>query len=204
MVRVKANMKTLLSLFMLLALSLNAQKHYVKVYFLYGSKPHKCCKATERKWFGGLHGGHVSLGVDDEVIGFGPQGKFHIFSNDKNRHSAFAVERLKSFVKDTVGNKYVVVTIPLTTEQYKKLKEIHSHYTSKTPYDYAFMGMRCAAATYDILSQIGILKQHKRSRVMWNMFYPRRLRHKILRLAKEKGYDVYSQKGSTSRVWERD
>lgn len=197
-------MKILLSLFLLFSLSLAAQNHTVKVYFLYGSKPHKCCKASEGKWFGGLHGGHVSLGVDNEVIGFGPKGKFHVFANDKNRHSAFGVEKLKNFVADTVGHKYVVLTIPLTTEQYKKVKEIHSNYINETPYDYAFMGMRCAAASYDILSQIGILKKRSKASMIWNMFYPRRLRRKMLKLAKEKGYEVHSQKGSTSRIWERD
>ncbi|MDJ1468511.1 hypothetical protein QNI19_10730 [Cytophagaceae bacterium DM2B3-1] len=56
---------------------------FIKVHFLYGSKPKKEFKFLEKKWFGGMHGGHVSIETDSVVTGFGPKGKFHVFGNRK-------------------------------------------------------------------------------------------------------------------------
>lgn len=66
----------------------------IKVHFLYGSKPKKEFRFLEEKWFGGMHGGHVSIETDHEVTGFGPQGKFHIFGNKKKFHSHFSSQKI--------------------------------------------------------------------------------------------------------------
>jgi hypothetical protein len=180
------------------------QTKSIKVYFLYGSKPAKGYKKTEKKRFGGIHGGHASIGIGNEIVGFGPKGKFHIFPKKKENHSHFRSESLSSFAKDSVGNKYTVITIPVTNEQYDKVKSIHGDYCSAPPYDYAFLGMRCAAATYDILSQANILKPKGRIATIYSIFYPKRLLKRMLRLANEKGYKVHTQPGHKSRKWEKD
>jgi hypothetical protein len=191
-------------LMLFLWVSAFGQTKSIKVYFLYGSKPAKGFEKIEKRRFGGINGGHVSIGVDEEIIGFGPKGKLHIFPEKNKHHSKFITESLASFIKDTVGDKYTVITIPVTNDQYKKLKDIHNGYCSAPPYDYAFMGMRCAAASYDILSQIGLLKPKGKAAIATRYFYPRRLRHRMLREAKEKGYKVNQQPGRQSRKWERD
>ncbi|UPT66667.1 MAG: hypothetical protein M0D57_19845 [Sphingobacteriales bacterium JAD_PAG50586_3] len=180
------------------------QTKNIKVYFLYGSKPAKGYKGKEKKRFGGINGGHVSIGVDKEIIGFGPKGKFHVFPKEKNRHSYFRTESLASFKKDTVGDKYAVITIPVTNVQYNQIQDIHMAYCNEAPYDYAFTGMRCAAASYDILSQIGIFKPKSKSWMVNRIFYPRRLRKRMFKLAAEKGYKVETQPGRKSRKWEKD
>lgn len=59
-------------------LSYSQDSAYLKVHFLYGSKPLKKYKATEQKWFGGILGGHVGIeGDDDKIVNFLPKGKFH-------------------------------------------------------------------------------------------------------------------------------
>lgn len=191
-------------LFFALTNILHAQVNSIRMYFLYGSKPAMCCKAKEGKYFGGLHGGHVSIGVGDSVIGFVPSGSFHIFGKRNNHHSSFTNESTTSFLDDTSGKKYTVITIPLTAEQLAKIDTIHKTYLTNTPYDYAFIGMRCAAATYDILAQAGIVKKRSHIDTMLGIFYPKILRKKLLKLAKKKGYPVHKQNGSTTRVWEKD
>ena len=50
---------------------------FLKVHFLYGSKPLKRDKNTEQKWFGGILGGHVGIEVkEDKVLNFLPSREF--------------------------------------------------------------------------------------------------------------------------------
>ncbi len=58
---------------------------FIKVNFLYGSKPLKEFKNSETKHFGGIHGGHVSLELDNLDYSFGTSGTFHIFAHKKRR-----------------------------------------------------------------------------------------------------------------------
>ncbi len=94
--------------------------------------------------------------------------------------------------------------VPLTTEQYEKLRSILINYIENTPYDYAFFGMRCASATYDVMSQIGLFKPLPRFRNVVSNFYPRRFRAKMFRLAQEKHYTVIKHTGRLTRIWEED
>lgn len=55
-------------------------KDSVLVLFVYGSKP---LAANEEKWFGGIHGGHVSVQYKDKFISFIPNNGFHYFSKKK-------------------------------------------------------------------------------------------------------------------------
>src|SRR5580765_7277209 len=75
---------------------------YLKVHFLYGSKPLKKHNATEQKWFGGVLGGHAGIECDsDKVLSFSPTGKFHLFSRKNNRQSAYnelSVDRFYSIM----------------------------------------------------------------------------------------------------------
>src|SRR6202008_2283964 len=110
--------------------------YLIKVHFLYGSKPKRQFKATEPKYFGGLHGGHVSMEIGEEIVGFGPANSFHIFSHRKNRHSSYDKRKVTDWAKDTATAKYTSIEILLNKEQFQKLKEVTGAYLSSTPYDY--------------------------------------------------------------------
>jgi len=176
----------------------------MKVYFLYGSRPAYGFRGQEHRVFGGIHGGHVTIGFDNLNVGFVPHHGFHVFAHRRNYKSIFFPEDIHKFLSDTIGAKYATFEIPLTDSQYLKLKKIEYNYLFvKTPYDYAFIGMRCASSTYDILSQIGIFEPKSRVVNIFSNFYPKKLRKKMFLLAKKNNYKVTVHNGRPSRKWER-
>ncbi|MDZ4759164.1 MAG: hypothetical protein SGJ10_13640 [Bacteroidota bacterium] len=173
---------------------------YVKVHFMYGSRPLKKFKSTEKHWFGGIKGGHVSMEIDSQVIGFVPSGRVHIFRHRNKKNSAFSVEGIQSWEADTASIKYTSVLIPLAPISYQKIKSIFLNYTDTTPYDYAFFGMRCAAATCEILSQIGITPKGN----IYTNFYPQLFRRRLIKLANLKKWKIVKHGGRSTRKWERE
>lgn len=179
--------------------------HAIKVHFLYGSKPLKKYKnKTEMKYFGGIHGGHVTIEIDSIDYGFSPTGRVHMISHKRNCHSQFNGKHTHNQPPYPKGYKVVSFTILISEEQYNQLNKIHNDYLTKPPYDYAFFGMRCAAATQDILSQIGIVKKKKRLNNIYTTFYPKKLRKRMFKLAEEKNYIIEQQAGRPTRKWESD
>lgn len=176
---------------------------FIKVHFLYGSKPKKKYKKTEKTWFGGIHGGHVSIESQGFVYGFDSKSTFHWVAKGRY-HSRFLIESVESWVKDTATLKYTTITIPVSKQQLDSLHNIHQSYLRQAPYDYAFIGMRCAAATYDILGQIGIVDWVPNKKNTFKNFYPKLLRQKLLKVAAERGCEVHRQQGRKTRKWERD
>lgn len=182
---------------------------YLKVHFLYGSKPLKAYKESEPKWFGGILGGHVGIeGDSNKILDFGPRGKFHIFAKKGKRNSYFGLRNLESFYSilgahpDSV--KMAVVYIPITRDQKARFDSITRAYISRSPYDYAFFGMRCGAASYDVLSQLGILPGYGYTETYTRIFYPKKLRKRLFALANAKNWKVVKYEGSTRRKWEQD
>src|SRR3989338_7339593 len=167
--------------------------HFIKVHFLYGSKPTKKYKKTEPKYFGGIHGGHVSIDVDGIDYGFSPKEKFYIVSHRRKRHSEFQSDAGTTTRAHEPGYKVVSFVIPLSKEQYVQINAIHGNYCSKPPYDYAFFGMRCAAATQDVLAQIGVVKKRGRFSNIFTTFYPKKLRKRMFKLAAKKNYTIERQ-----------
>lgn len=144
----------------------------ITVHFLYGSKPAKGNKNAETKWFGGKKGGHVTIETGDSIVGFQPGGKCHVFGKKKNANGYFSNEPKQNWVKDTASLQYTSIIIPLDEDNYLKVKNTLNNYLNISPYDYTVFGMRCAAATYDILEETGIVK--KRSRTgKWISFFIR-------------------------------
>jgi hypothetical protein len=178
---------------------------FIKVHFLYGSRPLKQFKSTETKHFGGKHGGHVSIELDNVDYGFGPSnGSFHLFAHKKKPRSSFDTKNSEGKPAYMGGWKYASVWIPLTEEQYDRVKQVLENYTNKSPYDYAFFGMRCASATHDILAQTGILKSRSNFYYILTTFYPKKLRKRLFRLAETRSYKIIKQEGRTTRKWEKD
>jgi hypothetical protein len=204
-------MKLLITLFFCLIsfLSYSQDTTFIKVHFLYGSKPLKKYKDTEQKWFGGILGGHVGVeGDSGKIINFLPKGKFHIFAKKENKHSTYAVHSTENFYSILGGNgdsvKMAVVYIPVSSKTKQIFDSLTKVYLNETPYDYAFVGMRCGGAAYDILGKIGIVQNYSYSKTYKKIFYPKKLRKRLFAKAKENGWKVFTQNGSVKRKWERD
>jgi hypothetical protein len=194
----------------LFALSIQAQDSvYLKVHFLYGSKPKKRYQDSEPKWFGGILGGHVGIeGDTNEVVNFLPQGVFHQYAKPERRHSRFEIHSAYSFYGIMGGSpdsvKKLVVYIPISQQQKMQFDSITRLYLAETPYDYALFGMRCGAATYDILGQIGVLPHLGYRETFTKVAYPKILRKQLLHLAKENHWLVVQADGTKRRKWEQD
>lgn len=178
--------------------------HFIKVHFLYGSKPLRKYKDSEDRVFGGIHGGHSTIQVDDIDYGFEPAtNRVHIFSR-KEFKSDFVDKRLNGANLYRKDSKTVTFIIPINDSQYQEINRIHKSYCDTTPYDYAFFGMRCAAATQDILGQIGVVKKKKRRANIATTFYPKKLRKRLFKLAKKYNYQIIKNEGEQTRKWESD
>lgn len=180
----------------------------LKVHFLYGSKPGKKYAASEPKWFGGKLGGHVGIELDsNQVLNFVPKGSFHVFAK-KDKHSSYAIHDTTSFYSILGRNadsvKKAVVYIPVSMAQKHQFDSLSAAYLQETPYDYALFGMRCGAAAYEILGQMDILPAHDHATTYLTIFYPKKLRKRLFKKAKEEGWAVVRSDGSTRRKWESD
>jgi hypothetical protein len=204
-------MKPRICIFVLLILSgsflfgqTDSVQKYLTIHFLYGSKPARGCKATEHKAFGGIHGGHVSMQLDSTIFSFVPKYGWHIISRHHKIEGGYLLEDATTWASDTSGEKYTSIRIPLTDTQYKSLVRIEKDYLATSPYDYAFLGMRCASACADVLGQLGIIKHRSNFGLIRKHFYPKRLRRKLLRYAKRNKLEVVRTQGRKSRKWERE
>lgn len=176
----------------------------IRVHFLYGSKPKREFKETEVKYFGGLHGGHVSIQSGDTDYGFEPTiSRIHIFPK-RHKQSAFATRELNGQRRYSADSKTVTFLIPVSQRQLNLLDSLHEAYCKTPPYDYAFFGMRCAAATQDLLATAGIVQRKSRVATILTSFYPKRLRKRLFKLAKANGYRMIFSEGKTTRIWEKD
>jgi len=100
--------------------------------------------------------------------------------------------------------KKASVIIPISFKQKEKLDSIVIAYSKETPYDYAFWGMRCASATYDILAQIDIVKEYSYRKTFRKIFYPKKLRKMLFKLAKKNKWLITREEGTHRRKWEKN
>jgi len=177
----------------------------LKVHFYYGSVPAKAFKSEEKAYFGGMHGGHASIETCEGVYGFGSEGKFHVIPRRRQRKqtSYFRYERMEDFCQDSIGRRYLTVYVPVTEATMLKVDSIHHAYNACAPYDYAFMGMRCAASTSDVLALAGVLPELP-NRGRFKYFYPRKLRNRMVKLAVANDWRMVYRDGNKRRRWERD
>ncbi len=191
------------------SLGYSQDSSFIKVHFLYGSKPIPKYKQTEKKWFGGILGGHVGIESDsNQILNFLPSGKFHVFASRRKLHSCYREYSQDDFNSlfggKTDSVKTTVVRIPVSYRQKQMLDSISATYLKQTPYDYAFFGMRCGAAAYEILAQLNIIKSYSHKTTYLKIFYPKKLRKRLLKLAMEKNWRIERKEGSVKRKWEKD
>ena len=173
----------------------------IKINFLYGSKPAKGHHQDESKLFRGIKGGHVNIEAGGRVLDFRP-GNNPLLPNNKNPTGGFSIN--ESIYWNSETDKWTTVIVPVSQEQYMSLQKIIDSFAAKTPYDYAIFGMRCAAASYDVLSKIGLFKEYPNSKNVATHFYPKLLRKKVLKWAADNNYTTISHDGRSSRKWESD
>ncbi len=182
---------------------------FIRVHFLYGSVPMPEHRDTEPKWFGGILGGHVGIeGDNNQILNFVPKGSFHVIAKKENRHSAFALHDYKSFYSILGGNadsvKKAIVYIPISFKQKQTFDSLATIYLEQTPYDYALVGMRCGSAAYDILSKLQILPALTCSKTYSKIFYPKKLRERLFKIASSNAWVIERYSGSSNRKWESD
>jgi hypothetical protein len=202
----------------------------IRILCLYGSIPAKGFEGKEPMYgpknifnkMSKMHGGHASIEyAPDKALSFQPKqytgvarsGHLTNRSNAKNFNSCFRIYTAQR-AWTVLGNYYnnldslrrATFVIPVTATQKKRLDSIAQAYVQKTPYDYSFLGMRCASASYEVLASAGIVADYKHN--FWvNIFTTRRLRYILYKeylRNKDKGWRLYTSKGSQSREWEKD
>lgn len=219
-------MKLPLCLFLLSCLCISAfgqTKDSIRVLIIYGSEP-AAGYSTEYKWFGGRPGGHVVLQTGrDRVLSFAPTVYHpicHIFPSRRpaDFRSSFTTKSVGAFWQTfnyTHTRKFcvdslrqLVVSIPITSIQRKRLDSLSRAYLAHPPYDYAVVGMRCASATYEILAQVGVFGHPYTQHIWWHLLFPRDLRYELLKEARNggvaRGWRVYQTKGCAARNWDYD
>ncbi len=182
---------------------------YIKVHFLHGSKPKKKFKKEEDRWFGGILGGHAGIEYEpNKIINFQPKARFHIFAKPKLINSKFSVHDTVSFYEVLGSSEYpvkkTVIIIKISSDQKLKLDSTAIAYQQRSPYDYAFFGMRCGAAAYNILANTGVVRKISFRKTWKLIFYPRKLRRLLESRAQDQDYTVRKEQGSKRRRWEKD
>jgi len=172
----------------------------IRINFLYGSRPAKGYHQQESKLFGGIKGGHVNVEAGGKVLDFTP-GNNPLFPHNKKPSGGFSINQSVSWDAD---DKWKTIIVPVSEEQYIELQKLFDSVAAKTPYDYAIFGMRCAAASYDVLTKIGLFKEYPNTKNIAAHFYPKLLRKKILKWADKNDYTILSNDGRPSRKWESD
>ena len=191
---------TLVIIFSFQACFAGDSTYTIKINFLYGSRPAKGYHQQETRLFGGIKGGHVSVEAGGRVLNFHP-GNNPLFPNNKKPSGGFTINNSVHWGGD---DKWKTVIIPVSESQYIQLLRVFDSVAAKTPYDYAIFGMRCAAASYDVLTSIGLFKEYSNKKNVITHFYPKLLRKKILKWAYKNNYTVVSNEGRSSRKWESD
>jgi len=176
----------------------------VNIHFRYGSKPLKDFP-EEKKVFGGMLGGHVFIEINNTFYGFERKDEklFHLFPR-KKYNAVFKKETLEHFNHFEKSNQLLSIELKLKPHQELKLLSLVEAYHKKVPYDYALFGMRCAASTYHILSQIEFFPKSSKLKSFILMPYPKFLRKKLLKIARKSHLKIKTQFGSETREWETD
>lgn len=177
----------------------------ISIHFIHGSYPKKGC-TDQRTRVGGLLGGHIEIEMDGLVYGFEfeDQHHIHIFpaKSRASFNSKFTLKKKADWHTETKHDKITSIKIPVTALRKKALQDKLLMHYKKAPYDYAFFGMRCASATYEDIAGLGILPEKSRFQYIIHAFYPRPLRKKMLRWARNNDINVEFKAGIGCRVWE--
>jgi hypothetical protein len=171
------------------------------IHFIHGSIPEKGC-SYDKKRLGGYLGGHIEIEINGEVFGFLYDSLPINYIAKNSFNSNFEVRGKKEWDLLTENDKITSIHIPISQQQKEYLYRLLSQYVKREPYDYAFLGQRCASSTAEILSDAGILNNFSKLESIIAFFYPRTLRHTILQFAKRNDLKIELKKGIECHRWE--
>lgn len=175
-----------------------------QVHIIHGSRSKYQYQETEPRSLGGMFGGHVVMQLDSHIYGFlFTHYRFHLFPSEKHSIGMFQDQPAGSWHEWVKNDRVTTITIPVSARQFLVMDSTYKEYNKSAPYDYAFIGMRCAASCYKILADAGILEPVTEKQSVWRAFYPRPLRKYLVKLAHERGWGIDITEGSPRRKWER-
>lgn len=198
-------MRTLLLLIALCIAQFAFGKHELIVRIAHGSRPHPQHRDTQKHWLGGMYGGHVVIQLDSFAYGFNFRSKrVHIFPRMKESRQAGVFEKdfAPLVVQGWAQMKTTTVYVPLSDSEYVAMKSRLEALHADVPFDYAFLGMRCASTAYMLLSETGVFEPAGKLKSMRRAFHPRALRRKLIRAAAAQKLRVEVQPGNPHRIWE--
>lgn len=180
-------------------------KAYLVIHFLHGYIRKRHCE-DPKTTVGGLLGGHIEWEIEDTVYGFqyADRKKIHFYSRKQPAAfgGLFTRKSKANWLKETKNDRITSIFIPLGEGQRVRLVDILEAYHRQAPYDYAFLGMRCASATFELMAEIGLLPKKSRRYYILHAFYPRQLRKRLVKWAKKNKFQVLKKEGIESRFWE--
>ena len=180
------------------------ESDWVTLHCIHGSLPKQWWKEKSMR-LGGLLWGHVEIQIDDKVYGFEYVDKknVHIFPRKKSKYNAkFTLKTLAERQTETQDEKITSVTFSTSSEQKYLLTEIYTRYLRCSPYDYAFLGTRCALSACEILQEVAILPHRPHWYNVLLAFSPSLWRKQLCTYAKKHHLLIERQKGSPLKIWE--
>jgi hypothetical protein len=171
------------------------------IHFTHGSTSRENC-IYQKKRLGGYLGGHIEIEVNNKVYGFLFDSLPISFISQTTFNSKFEFREKSDWLNYSQYDKITSIVIPITMNQKTDLLNILNSYLKKEPYDYAFIGQRCASATAETLSDAKILNEFSNKEAIIAFFYPRTLRFTLLQFAKKNNLKIYSKPGINCHNWE--
>lgn len=173
----------------------------IVVHFIHGSIPEEGCEYNKKR-LGGYLGGHIEIEINDKVFGFLYDSVPINYIPKYNYNSKFEVRGKTKWEKNTENDKITSIHLPVTYFQKNKLYSLLNQYLKTEPYDYSFLGQRCASSTAEILSDVGIINNFSNLESIISFFYPRTLRFTMIQFAKKNKLKVEFKKGIDCHKWE--
>jgi hypothetical protein len=171
------------------------------IHFIHGSVPNINC-SYQKKRLGGYLGGHIEIEISKKVYGFSYDSLPINYFSKVNFNSKFECREIAEWQTYTLNDKITSIYIPISNQQKEKLQNLLARHFKKEPYDYAFIGQRCASSTAEILSDAKIINNFSNNEAIITFFYPRMLRLTLLNFAKKNNLKVSLKKGINCVKWE--
>jgi hypothetical protein len=173
----------------------------IVVHFIHGSIPKEDC-SYQKKRLGGYLGGHIEIEVNNFVYGFLYDTLPMNYIPKSTFNSKFEKRGFEVWNELIANDKITSIEIPTDKKQTKELEILLNKYWNKAPYDYSFLGQRCASSTAKILSDIGIINKFSNQESIIAFYYPKLLRRTMIKYAEKNNYKIKNKSGIDCHNWE--
>jgi hypothetical protein len=172
---------------------------FIIIRIIHGSRRRKLFRQEVHEFFGKF-GGHVAIQIRDFVYGFyyADIKNIHIFPKNRNKNCEFQKQTLEEWEEIIKIKKETSVKIPVSKKDIEYLLEFYAKNLKEPSHDYSFIGERCASSVYHLLKRINKMDG---GNYVFNAFYPKQFRNKLVKQAAKYGYEVTVKKGTPERIW---